>query len=491
MNKLISVVILISSCLYSTSIKIYGEYKNISPLFFGINSLYWIDNDKTRNNIEYVNALKNAQVSIIRYPGGEVADNFDWKTNRLYDRSAYPYSKKKDAYKKRMDFDEFVKWKDKIGAKAILVVNLEEGFLEGDLKKAAKKAAEWVRYANIEKKYNIKYWEIGNESYHLGTRYPLTAKEYAQALKLFSREMKKVDPTIKVGAVGPWDYKKVPILEYLPKRKVEELRSLKSFKERKRLAKRLKRQYRKQKIKERKKSWWQVIAEEASGSFDFAVIHRYTNRRIRDKDLKKPLRCDEPVFMLRSFLRAKTGKTYPIALTEYNVGRKSGRRLSKIALSLTLAEMMGDYLKAGVHIANYWPVRLKDKRTMFGPLDMGEKPPYYVFKALSDNIGEYLIHAKSDDNMVYTIASCSEASELNLFIVNKKIAKEKIKLHLKKSEFLKKIYEISDENLVLHSSKNIKPMKLKKNSAIYISPLSITILKFDRGSCREYMKGKK
>ena len=234
-----------------------------------------------------------------------------------------------------------------------------------------------------------------------------------------------------------------------------------------------------------------MIAEEASGSFDFAVIHRYTNRRIRDKDLKKPLRCDEPVFMLRSFLRAKTGKTYPIALTEYNVGRKSGRRLSKIALSLTLAEMMGDYLKAGVEIANYWPVRLKDKRTMFGLQDMRKKPPYYVFKAFSDNVGKYLIHTESDDNMVYAIAGCGESSELNLFVVNKYDFTEKIKIHLKKPAFLKRIYEINDKNLSIHKSEYIKSMKLKRDSSIYVSPLSITILKFDRGSCREYMKGKK
>ena len=63
-----------------------------------------------------------------------------------------------------MDFDEFIAWKNSFGSEAIIVVNLENGFVENDLEKAADLAAEWVRYANIEKNYGIKYWEIGNES---------------------------------------------------------------------------------------------------------------------------------------------------------------------------------------------------------------------------------------------------------------------------------------------------------------------------------------
>jgi alpha-L-arabinofuranosidase len=30
-------------------------------------------------------------------------------------------------------------------------------------------AVEWVRYANVVKGYGVKYWELGNESYLLGT----------------------------------------------------------------------------------------------------------------------------------------------------------------------------------------------------------------------------------------------------------------------------------------------------------------------------------
>ncbi len=463
---------------FSSQIKILNSYRTVSKLFFGVNSLYWIDNDRTRNDPEYISALKAAKVSIIRYPGGEVADNFDWKSNRLNNPRAYPYSKEKCSYKKRMNFDEFVEWKDKIGSKAILVVNLEEGFIEGNLKKAAKKAAEWVKYSNIEKKYNIKYWEIGNESYHLGTRYPLTAKEYAKALKLFSREMKKVDPTIKIGAVGPWDYRKVPIVEYLPKRKVEELRSVKSFKERKRLAKSLKRQYRNQRVKEWKKSWWEVIAEEASGSFDFAVIHRYTNRRIHDRDLRKPLRCDRPVLKLRSFLEKITGKDYPIALTEYNVGRRSAQGLSSTALNLTLAEMIGDYLKAGVDIGNYWPLRLKDKRAMFSLRNMKKRSPYFVFKSFSSYCGDLILKASSTNPMIYVLASKNiKKKELIIFVINKQKFTDDVSIYFPIETKISNILELNNSYYPDKLGKSSLD-GFKKKFRTIVDPLSLTIMIF-------------
>jgi len=471
---------LFSVLLHSAQIKVFNGNKPVSKLFFGVNSLYWIDNDATRNNPKYITALKNANVSIIRYPGGEVADNFDWMSNRLDNPNAFPYSRDKYSYIKRMDFDEFIKWKDKINAKAILVVNLEEGFIDGDLKKAAKKAAEWVRYANIEKKYHIKYWEIGNESYHLGTRYPLTAEEYAQALKLFSHEMKKVDPTIKIGANGPWDYKKVPILEYLSKQQVDRLRSLRSFKERKRLARRLRRQVRRNIQKKGwKQSWWKIVAEEAPESFDFAVIHRYTNIRKRDKDLRKPLRCDIPVFKLRNFLEELTGRNYPIALTEYNVAKRSAQGMSQISLSLTLAEMIGDYLKSGVIIANYWPMRLRDNRAMFTVNDIRKRFPYYVFDAFSTNIGNTIMEANSDDPMIYVLAGKNtEKKEFIIYLINKNNRLENIKITLPFRCKIISLVRIDKCNLQLHRVGVYGGSSYKRIHNSVLAPLSLTILKF-------------
>ena len=63
-------------------------------------------------------------------------------------------------------------------------------------------AVEWVRYANIRKKYNVQYWEIGNENWHNKTGTP---EELSEIVVEFSQAMKAVDPNIKVGASGKSD----------------------------------------------------------------------------------------------------------------------------------------------------------------------------------------------------------------------------------------------------------------------------------------------
>jgi len=60
-------------------------------------------------------------------------------------------------------------------------------------------AVAWVRYANIERGYGIRYWEIGNEAWVAGGPDVAT---YAADVARFSKAMKAVDPTILTGASG-------------------------------------------------------------------------------------------------------------------------------------------------------------------------------------------------------------------------------------------------------------------------------------------------
>ncbi len=59
-------------------------------------------------------------------------------------------------------------------------------------------SADWVRYANIEKQYNIINWEMGNEEYLAYTR----VEDYLRDAKAHCSAMKAVDPRIKCGIVG-------------------------------------------------------------------------------------------------------------------------------------------------------------------------------------------------------------------------------------------------------------------------------------------------
>ncbi len=61
----------------------------------------------------------------------------------------------------------------------------------------ARAAADLVRYANIEKGYGIRYWEIGNEDYFL-----IHPQVYRCIVETFARRMREVDPSIVLLATS-------------------------------------------------------------------------------------------------------------------------------------------------------------------------------------------------------------------------------------------------------------------------------------------------
>src|SRR5579859_7210222 len=90
--------------------------------------------------------LKAAGIRQLRYPGGSYGDAFHWKTNTMTGGGYVAPG---------TDFDHFMATAKTVGAQPILIANYGSGSLE--------EAADWVKYANLDKHYGVKYWEIGNE----------------------------------------------------------------------------------------------------------------------------------------------------------------------------------------------------------------------------------------------------------------------------------------------------------------------------------------
>jgi alpha-N-arabinofuranosidase len=165
-----------------------------------------------------VDALKAMGVKWLRYPGGEKSDLYLW--------SVPPYDKPRPKMARTgegcvtdrwfvldnystfkydvLDFDEFVEMCRRVDAEPIIVV-AADGYLTDypehctftDRETFIETAAAWVRYSNIKKGYNIKYWMVGNETWHHDNENS-TPQIYAQDVIDFSKAMKAVDPTIKV-----------------------------------------------------------------------------------------------------------------------------------------------------------------------------------------------------------------------------------------------------------------------------------------------------
>jgi alpha-L-arabinofuranosidase len=173
--------------------------------------------DRTRTVTEAFNSL---QVKTLRFPMGAPSDNYFWHepgdyqnaVNGLKPRVAsmdkppgiwdwcvnLDGSVKQDA----LDFDEYIDLCNNTGSEPIIMVNAFGHLREGstysyqDIKTSA---VEWVRYANVVKNLNIKYWEIGNELSVEVNHGKITPAEYITLFRDFSDAMKAVDPTIKVG----------------------------------------------------------------------------------------------------------------------------------------------------------------------------------------------------------------------------------------------------------------------------------------------------
>lgn len=158
----------------------------VDQKLFGVNVDVWVSNFTTTAN---TNLLKQSGFKAMRYPGGSLSDDYDWQTNTTTG-STMTW---------QFDFDQFAAVALPLtGGQCFITTNYGNG--------SAAEAAAWVNYSNVTKKYGIKYWEVGNEVYgtwesdsHALPNDPVT---YATQFAQYSKAMKAIDPTIKVGAVS-------------------------------------------------------------------------------------------------------------------------------------------------------------------------------------------------------------------------------------------------------------------------------------------------
>ncbi|MBE3085978.1 MAG: hypothetical protein IMZ64_07155 [Bacteroidetes bacterium] len=204
----------------AVSIMVYPDsvLNDVSNHPVGINVDYFMDDDKyLKPSRRTADALKAMEVRYLRYPGGNKSD--------LYLFSVPPYEKSQPTLARTgkgavgydrvvkdnreykfdvLDFDEFIQMCREINAEPLVVVaadeylvNYPEGCTRTNREGLIKNAVEWVRYANIKKGYNVKYWMIGNECWHDNNENS-SAEIYAKDVVDFSIAMKAIDPSIYI-----------------------------------------------------------------------------------------------------------------------------------------------------------------------------------------------------------------------------------------------------------------------------------------------------
>lgn len=189
----------------------------------GINLNFIMDGGRLPNpQTSVAEAITKMGTKYLRYPGGEKSDLYLFSippydeshvtTARTVGLEDYPgiFDNGELVYDP-LDFDEFIQICRETGAEPVLVVAADNylrkpgiGERVSSRQELINHATEWVRYANIKKKYNIRYWMIGNESWNNNNENS-TVDIYARDVIDFSKAMKAVDPSILIIPNGDSD----------------------------------------------------------------------------------------------------------------------------------------------------------------------------------------------------------------------------------------------------------------------------------------------
>lgn len=194
---------------------IYGQF--IEHLGRCIYGGVWVGPGSSIPNVggfrlDVLDAVKGIKPPVVRWPGGNFASAYHWEDG-IGPREQRP-RRFELAWggEEPNEFGtcEFAEWASMVGAEPFITVNAGNGTPE--------EAARWVEfcnstrnthYANLRRKlgysqpFNVKLWGVGNELWgRFQVGFCWDGEECGRRTVEFVNEMKRVDPTIKIVAVG-------------------------------------------------------------------------------------------------------------------------------------------------------------------------------------------------------------------------------------------------------------------------------------------------
>ena len=245
-------------------------------------------------------AVKQLNVSILRWPGGNFASGYNWKDgigpkDQRPTRIDLAWN---DLESNRFGTDEFLRYCEMLGTEPYICINAGLGTVDD--------ARHWVEYCNEprhtywadqrrkngrEEPYKVKYWALGNEidgPWQLGNK---SAEEYSKFALETAKAMRLVDRDIKLVGSGSSNYGADWI------------------------------------------AWNRTVLNTLRNQIDYIAIHTYINNR--DNDLERFLgwsqTIDHYIETTAALIRqAQSGQANPrplyVAYDEWNVWYRTGNR---------------------------------------------------------------------------------------------------------------------------------------------------------------------
>ena len=381
----ISIIFLISACGPAPSpTPITGELfvetgtslGPISPYLFGTNygPMHAVASD-------VMPLAENGGFTVLRFPGGAWTDAVEMKPFQI---------------------DQLIAFSKQVGAMPTISVRMLGGKPET--------AAELVRYTNIQKKYGVTYWSIGNES-NLYTQlqqadYDYTTENLNKDWRAIALAMKAADPTIKI--MGPELSQWNDSYESTPKDSA-------------------------------RRDWMTEFLKANGDLVDVVTVHRYplyspSNGPVTVQQLRENTRrWVAEVQYLRDLIREIVGRDLPIAITEVN-SDPSAAALQEVSPdsfynAIWYADVLGQLMNADVFMVNQWV--LSQRSTGLGLFKGSEvQPTYYVFP-LYKNFGSEQVYAASGVTDLDIFAAKRADGTLTLMVINLSDVEQRIPLQVK------------------------------------------------------------
>jgi alpha-N-arabinofuranosidase len=327
---------------------------------------------------------KTQGATVMRFPGGTLADYYDWRDGIGPQESRPKRKHPTDPGSSLNNFGspEFFQFLKASNSEGLITVNVGTG--------TAKSAAEWVAYTNqphhplrekdgFKAPIGVKLWEIGNELYLPGnpgeTKITTTPEEYAKRYLNFSRAMKAVDPSITTVAIGVAKSHIGPDTEY--------------------------------------PQWTKVLLEKASQEIDMIAVHNayfpmlYKERQPSVRDvypalMAAPEAVDKSIVELEQLIQKyEKNKKIGIAVTEWGglfsypeIDNYWLDHVKTMGTGVYVARMMQVLMShPRVQLANYF--KLTD-RSFMGWINYAGEPkvPFWVFALYANFTGHERLHTE-------------------------------------------------------------------------------------------------
>jgi len=336
----------------------------ISPYLYGSNYGPW-----TAIPFTMLQSAFDSGITILRFPAGSWGDQNDIQ----------PYQ-----------IDTFMGILQKMGGTALIDVRLENG--------TPQKAADMVRYVNMEKKYNVRYWAIGNEPtlYTAALHSNYDTPQFNKDWRAIAQAMKAVDPSIQL--IGP---------------------ELHQFTDQE-----------SQNPRDSAGRDWMTEFLKANGDLvDVVLFHRYPfplNNSAPPVTLdelhQNVYQWDKIVAYLRALIHRTTGRDLPIAVTEFNshysMVTHGPATPDSHYNAIWLADIIGRLLRNRVFMANQWMLTSLGGQGGWGLIAYGElRPSYYVYQ-LYKLFGSEQVYSSSDDPDLDIFSATRPDGTITVMVIN-------------------------------------------------------------------------